>query len=66
MYKLLIYNADNENLKEFLHLSIIFDDYDELLNHIYYLEKHAKRKKLKYLFKVIREGESDKITLFFD
>jgi len=57
---------DNENLKEFLHLSIIFDDYDELLNHIYYLERHAKRKKLKYLFKVVREGESDKITLNFD
>lgn len=66
MYKLLIYNMDNENLKEILHLSIIFDDYDELLNHIYYLERHAKRKKLKYLFKVVREGNSDKITLYFD
>jgi hypothetical protein len=67
MYTLLIYTLNDNIVEEQLFFSKeYFSDYDDMLNHIYYLEKYAKRKKLKYLFRMIVDNGTNKLTLHFD
>jgi hypothetical protein len=67
MYTLLIYTLNDNTVGEQLFFSKEhFSDYDDMLNHIYYLEKYAKRKKLKYLFRMLVENGTNKLTLTFD
>lgn len=68
MYKLLIYTFTNSEMQvtHLNYLEMIFEDFHELQNHIWFLETYGKRKRLRYLFKILPMNENDKIIIDFD